>query len=37
MNNTQQYAISSYPDVDEIYRKLNNLVKQPLRPVQSEK
>lgn len=34
---TQQYAISEYPDVDEIYGKLNNLVRQPLRPVNREK
>ena len=37
MNNTQQYAISEYPDVEEIYRKLNLLIKQPLRPVQPDK
>ncbi len=30
---TQQYAISEYPDVPEIYRRLEQLVSQPLRPV----
>ena len=30
---SQQYAISEYPNVDEIYRKLDNLVRQPLHPV----
>ena len=34
---TQQYAISEYPNVDEIYDKLNRLVSQPLRPVNREK
>ncbi|MBI5840396.1 MAG: aminotransferase class III-fold pyridoxal phosphate-dependent enzyme [Chloroflexi bacterium] len=34
---TQQYAISEYPNVDEVYRKLNALVSQPLRPVRREK
>ncbi len=34
---TQQYAISEYPNVDEVYRKLNALVSQPLRPVKREK
>jgi glutamate-1-semialdehyde aminotransferase len=34
---TQQYAISEYPDVDEVYGKLNRLVRQPLRPVNREK
>jgi len=33
----QKYAISEYHDTDEIYRKLNNLVSQPLRPVKDEK
>jgi glutamate-1-semialdehyde 2,1-aminomutase len=33
----QQYAISEYHNVDEIYTKLNNLVNQPLRPVKREK
>jgi glutamate-1-semialdehyde 2,1-aminomutase len=34
--NTQTYAISEYPDVKEIYRKLNALVAQPMRPVKRE-
>ena len=34
---TQQYAISEYPNVDEVYDKLNTLVRQPLRPVNREK
>ncbi len=36
-NIPQQYAISVYPDVDNVYRRLNALVKQPLRPVQPER
>jgi glutamate-1-semialdehyde aminotransferase len=31
-----QYAISEYPDVDDIYRRLNALISQPLRPVRRE-
>ena len=34
---TQQYAISEYPNVDEIYARLNTLVSQPLRSVKREK
>lgn len=34
---TQHYAISDYPNVDEVYDKLDNLVRQPLRPVNREK
>jgi glutamate-1-semialdehyde aminotransferase len=34
---TQPYAISEYPNVDEVYDKLNTLVRQPLRPVNREK
>src|SRR3972149_5602488 len=33
----QQYAISKYPDTDEIYARLNALIKQPMRPVKREK
>jgi glutamate-1-semialdehyde 2,1-aminomutase len=33
----QKYAISEYPNIDEIYTKLNALVAQPLRPVRWEK
>ena len=34
---TQQYAISEYPNVDEVYAKLENLISQPPRPVRREK
>jgi glutamate-1-semialdehyde 2,1-aminomutase len=34
---SNQYAISEYPNVDEIYARLNILVSQPLRPVRQEK
>jgi glutamate-1-semialdehyde 2,1-aminomutase len=33
----QQYAISAYPDVDDVYRKLDGLVRQPMRPVRRDK
>ncbi len=33
----QQYAISTYPNVDEIYANLNKLISQPMRPVNREK
>ncbi len=33
----QQYAISEYPNVDEVYAKLNSLVSQPIRTVNREK
>ncbi len=33
----QQYAISKYPDTDEIFAKLNALIKQPIRPIRREK
>ncbi len=33
----QGYAISQYPDVNEIYRRLNALIAQPLRPIKREK
>ncbi|MFN8412367.1 MAG: aminotransferase class III-fold pyridoxal phosphate-dependent enzyme [Anaerolineales bacterium] len=33
----QQYGISEYPNVDEVYAKLNNLISQPIRPVNREK
>ena len=35
--NEQKYAISEYHDVDEAYRKLNNLISQPMRHVKREK
>jgi glutamate-1-semialdehyde aminotransferase len=34
---TQNYAISTYPDVDAIYQKLEGLVSQPVRPLRREK
>jgi glutamate-1-semialdehyde aminotransferase len=34
---TQQYAISEYPDVKEVYRKLDLLISQPIRQVRPEK
>jgi len=33
----QQYAISEYPDVDQVYARLKHLVAQPLRPLKREK
>ena len=33
----QQYAISEYHDTDEIYAKLNALIKQPIRPIRRDK
>jgi len=33
----QQYAISEYPNVDEVYAKLEALISQPTRPVRREK
>ena len=33
----QQYAISEYPNVDEVYRQLDKLISQPMRPVRHEK
>jgi len=37
MNETQAYAISAYPDTTRIYQKLENLIRQPMRPVRAEK
>ncbi len=34
---TQQYAISAWHDTEAIYRQLNQLVKQPLRPIRRDK
>lgn len=35
---TQQiYAISEYPDVDDVYRRLDALISQPMRPVRRDK
>lgn len=33
----QKYAISEYPNVDEVYRKLDLLIRQPMRPVKRER
>lgn len=33
----QQYAISQYPDVDDVYTRLNNLIRQPMRTIRPEK
>jgi glutamate-1-semialdehyde 2,1-aminomutase len=33
----QKYAISEYPNVNEVYKKLDNLIGQPLHPVKREK
>lgn len=33
----QEYAISTYHDVGEIYRQLDNLVNQPIRPLRRDK
>ncbi len=33
----QKYAISEYPDVDEIYQKLDKLIDQPMRPIRRDK
>ena len=33
----QQYAISEYPDVKDVYRRLDALVSQPIRPVRPER
>lgn len=35
--NEQKYAISQYHDTNEIYKKLDNLISQPMRPVRHEK
>ncbi len=35
--NIQKYAISEYHDTNEIYKKLDQLISQPLRPVKREK
>ena len=35
MTEEQKYAISKYPDVEDIYRRLDALVRQPMRRVLS--
>ena len=37
MTENQTYAISEYPDVQDIYRRLDALVSQPLRPVRRDR
>ncbi len=37
MNDSQQYAISEYPDVKDVYRRLNALTAQPMRPVRHDR
>jgi len=37
MTDEQRYAISQYPDVEDIYRRLDALVRQPMRKVRPEK
>jgi glutamate-1-semialdehyde 2,1-aminomutase len=34
---TQQYAIAAWPDSDEIYARLNALVRQPMRPIRRDR
>jgi glutamate-1-semialdehyde 2,1-aminomutase len=33
----QKYAVSEYPDTVKVYARLNNLLKQPIRPVRRER
>ncbi|HKJ40364.1 MAG TPA: aminotransferase class III-fold pyridoxal phosphate-dependent enzyme [Anaerolineales bacterium] len=35
--NDQEYAISEYPDVDAVYRRLKELTSQPIRPLRRDK
>ena len=37
MGNSSSYAISQYPDVKDVYRRLNALVAQPMRPIRRPK
>jgi glutamate-1-semialdehyde 2,1-aminomutase len=37
MNDSQQYAISEWPDTDAIYARLRELVRQPIRPIRRER
>ena len=37
MTENQQYAISEYPDVDDVYRRLDALLAQPMRPIRRDK
>jgi glutamate-1-semialdehyde aminotransferase len=36
MSAPQQYAISQYPDVEDVYRRLDALVRQPMRPIRRD-
>lgn len=37
MSDSQQYAISEWPDIEEIYTRLRELVRQPVRPIRRER
>ncbi|MDH7474636.1 MAG: aminotransferase class III-fold pyridoxal phosphate-dependent enzyme [Anaerolineae bacterium] len=37
MSDSQQYAISEWPDTEEIYARLRELVRQPVRPIRRER
>ena len=37
MTNTQEYAISHWPDTDEILAKFDRLTKQPMRPIRRDR
>ena len=37
MSENQQYAISEYPDVKDVYRRLDALVRQPMHPIRAER
>ncbi len=37
MTGNQQYAISEYPDVNDVYRRLDALLAQPMRPIRRDK
>jgi len=36
MNDNQKYAISEYPDVEDVYRRLNALISQPMHKITPE-
>jgi hypothetical protein len=33
MSDQQKYAISEYPDVEDVYRRLHALINQPMRKI----
>ena len=37
MANTPPSAISAWPDVEALYRRFDDLVKQPMRPIRADK